>query len=102
MNITMTHMNKGYTLKDRLYPQPNTLKDVTPAESVQASLGSFPRAAFSSPPPDGSGGAFPSNNKLVLPITNNIVKEINNYPENVQVAALKEMLSRLEKGHLND
>jgi len=76
----------------------NQIKDVTPAESVRASFGSFSRVAFSSPPPDVSNGAFP----IYLSTKQHIVKEISMYPQNIQVSALEEMLLRLEKVSTNE
>jgi len=78
---------------------PNPLSS-TPAESYSAPLDSFPRASFAGSPPGESGGA--TNTSASLNLKHAIVKEINNYSECTQVAALHEMLSRLQKESAHD
>lgn len=80
--------------------QIHNLTSSTPAESCSAPLDSFPMANVSSQPPGESGGATYSYSSLDL--KNAIVKEINNYSECTQVAALHEMLLRLKKESAND
>lgn len=76
------------------------LKSSTPAESYSAPLDSFPRASFAGSPPGESGGATSIHPSLYL--NKLIVKEIENYSECTQVAALHEMISRLQKESVND
>ena len=76
------------------------LTSSTPAESYSAPLDSFPRASFTGPPPDESGGATLIYSSIHLKSL--IVKEINNYSENIQVLGLREMILRLQKESDNE